>query len=101
MTRDLVLGLEVVLPDGQIMDSMYSLLKNNTGLDLKQLYIGTEGTLGIITQAVLRLFPSTDDRHAALCAFESFKSLLRAAERLDGARSERLGDHRFRRSTTR
>ncbi|MVW72818.1 FAD-binding oxidoreductase [Bordetella sp. 15P40C-2] len=76
MTRDLVLGLEVVLPDGQIMNSMYRLLKNNTGLDLKQLYIGTEGTLGIITQAVLRLFPSTDDRHAALCAFESFDAMV-------------------------
>ncbi len=56
-TRNLVLGLEVVLPDGRIWNGLRSLRKDNTGYDLKQLFIAGEGTLGIITAAVLRLFP--------------------------------------------
>ncbi|MBI3041372.1 MAG: FAD-binding oxidoreductase [Betaproteobacteria bacterium] len=56
-TRDLVLGLEVVLPDGRIWDGMRGLRKDNTGYDLKQIFIGAEGTLGVITAAVLKLFP--------------------------------------------
>jgi len=57
MARDLVLGLEVVLPDGRVWDGMKGLRKDNTGYDLKQLFIGSEGTLGIITAAALKLFP--------------------------------------------
>ncbi|MBL8359778.1 MAG: FAD-binding oxidoreductase [Rubrivivax sp.] len=56
-TRENVLGLEVVLPDGRVWDGLYRLRKNNTGLDLKHLFIGSEGTLGIVTAAVLRLHP--------------------------------------------
>ncbi|ABM58110.1 FAD-binding oxidoreductase [Verminephrobacter eiseniae] len=56
-TRENVLGLEVVLPDGQIWDGLYRLRKNNTGLDLKHLFIGSEGTLGVITAACLKLHP--------------------------------------------
>jgi D-lactate dehydrogenase (cytochrome) len=55
--RELTLGLEVVLPDGQIWDGLRALRKDNTGYDLKQLFIGSEGTLGIITAATLKLFP--------------------------------------------
>ena len=56
-TRDNVLGLEVVLPDGTVWDGLYALRKNNTGYDLKHLFIGSEGTLGIVTGAVLKLHP--------------------------------------------
>ena len=57
MMRELVLGLEVVLADGRVLDLMRGLRKDNTGYDLKQLFIGAEGTLGIVTAAMLRLFP--------------------------------------------
>jgi FAD/FMN-containing dehydrogenase len=56
-TRELVLGLEVVLADGRVWDGLRGLRKDNTGYDLKQLFIGAEGTLGIVTAAVLKLFP--------------------------------------------
>ncbi len=58
MARDQVLGLEVVLANGDILSNMNETLKNNTGYDLKHLFIGSEGTLGIITRAVLRLRPA-------------------------------------------
>jgi len=80
--RELVLGLEVVLADGTVLTMMNQGLKNNTGLDLKHLFIGTEGTLGIVTRAVLRLFPKPRRRHSALVAlagFEQLAALLKAA----------------------
>ncbi len=66
--RALVLGLEVVLPDGRVWDGLRSLRKDNTGFDLKQLFIGGEGTLGIITAAVLRLFPRPKEKTTAFVA---------------------------------
>lgn len=63
MTRELALGLEVVLPDGRVWDGLRGLRKDNTGYDLTQLFVGSEGTLGVITGAILRLFPATP-RHA-------------------------------------
>jgi len=63
--RDLTLGLEVVLPDGRVWNGLRSLRKDNTGYDLKQLFIGAEGTLGIITAAVLKLFPAPKLRATA------------------------------------
>ena len=68
MARELVLGLEVVLADGRILDMMRALRKDNTGYDLKQLFVGSEGTLGIITGAVLKLFPVPARRETALVA---------------------------------
>jgi FAD/FMN-containing dehydrogenase len=66
--RDLVLGLEVVLSDGRIWDGLRCLRKDNSGYDLKQLFIGAEGTLGIITAAVLKLFPQPQTTSTALVA---------------------------------
>ena len=86
-TRDLVLGLEVVLPDGQIWDGLRGLRKDNTGYDLKQLYIGSEGTLGIITAAVAKLYPLPKERATALCALRDLDAcltLLAAAREASG-----------------
>jgi FAD/FMN-containing dehydrogenase len=80
MMRDLVLGLEAVLADGTVLTSMNSMLKNNTGYDLKQLFIGTEGTLGVVTRAVLRLFPKPSSRQTALCAVADYGHVLRLLE---------------------
>ena len=76
MTRNLVLGLEAVLADGTIISSMNRMLKNNAGYDLKQLFIGTEGTLGVVTRAVLRLFPRLPGKCTALCTLESFANVV-------------------------
>jgi FAD/FMN-containing dehydrogenase len=70
-TRALVLGLEVVTGDGEIWNGLRGLRKDNAGYDLKQLFIGAEGTLGIITAAVLRLFPRPTDTQTALAAVPS------------------------------
>lgn len=77
--RDLVLGIEAVLPDGRIYSSLRGLRKDNTGYDLKQLFIGSEGTLGIITAAVLKLSPRPQ---AAAAAFVSVSSTAAAVELL-------------------
>lgn len=74
--RDLVLGLEVVLPDGQIWNGLRALRKDNTGYDLKQLFIGAEGTLGIVTGAVLKLFPAMAAGETALVALENVANAL-------------------------
>jgi FAD/FMN-containing dehydrogenase len=77
MTRDMVLGLEAVLADGTIVTSLNRLLKNNAGYDLKQLFIGSEGTLGVITRAVLRLRPKPGSHAVALAAVDRFELLPR------------------------
>ena len=76
MARNLVLGLEAVLADGTVISSMNKMLKNNAGYDLKQLFVGTEGTLGVITRVVLRLVPRLSSQCTALCAAESFGSVV-------------------------
>jgi FAD/FMN-containing dehydrogenase len=74
MMRNLVLGLEAVLADGTVISSMNKMLKNNAGYDLKQLFIGSEGTLGIVTRAVLRLWPKLPAKTTALCATADFNA---------------------------
>jgi FAD/FMN-containing dehydrogenase len=76
-TRDLVMGLEVVLPNGEIWNGLNKLRKNNTGYDLKNLFIGAEGTLGIITSAVLKLFPAPVGQEVAWAGFSSTRRALK------------------------
>jgi FAD/FMN-containing dehydrogenase len=71
MMRTLVLGLEAVLPDGRVLDQLSALRKDNTGYDVKQLFIGAEGTLGVITAASLRLFPRPSATSTAMVALDS------------------------------
>jgi FAD/FMN-containing dehydrogenase len=83
MAREQVLGLEAVLADGTIVSSMNRMLKNNAGYDLKHLFIGSEGTLGIITRAVLRLHPPPGEITTLLCAvarYDKVVDLLRRAQ---------------------
>lgn len=91
MMRENVLGLEAVLADGTVVSSMNRLLKNNAGYDLKQLFIGTEGTLGVITRAVLKLQPAPAVSASSFCGFCDANAMLgflvRARTRLGPALS--------------
>jgi FAD/FMN-containing dehydrogenase len=78
--RDMVLGLEVVLPDGRIWDGLRGLRKDNTGYDLKHLFIGAEGTLGIVTAAVLKLFPLPQTTVTAMIGVGTVTSATRMLE---------------------
>jgi FAD/FMN-containing dehydrogenase len=82
MTRQQVLGLEVVLADGTVVSSLNKMLKNNAGYDLKQIFIGSEGTLGVITRAVLRLQPQPRSTCTALCALNDYASVVRLLQHL-------------------
>lgn len=75
MMREQILGLEAVLADGTVVSSMNRLLKNNAGYDLKQLFIGSEGTLGIVTRAVLRLRPALRSQNTAFVAVDDYKNV--------------------------
>jgi len=83
--RDLTLGLEVVLADGEIWDGLRSLRKDNTGYDLKHLFIGAEGTLGVITAATLKLYPLPAAQMTALAAVPSLAAASRLLERARAA----------------
>lgn len=76
MMREMVLGLEVVLADGRVWNGMHALRKDNTGYDLKQLILGSEGTLGIVTRAVLKLFPAPTHVETALVALDSIEDVV-------------------------
>ncbi|MFL2769868.1 MAG: FAD-binding oxidoreductase [Rhodospirillaceae bacterium] len=85
--RDLVLGLEVVMPDGRTWNGLRALAKDNTGYALKHLFVGSEGTLGIITAAVLKLFPKPHASETAFCALSSLNDVtqfLKCARALSG-----------------
>ena len=80
--RDQVLGLEVVLANGAVLSSLGKMVKNNTGYDLKHWFIGSEGTLGVITRAVLRLHPQRAARHTALVALNNYDAAVSLLRRL-------------------
>lgn len=84
MMRNLVLGLEVVLMDGTVLSSMYPMLKNNTGYDLKQLFIGSEGTLGVVTKVLVRLFPRPTSCQTAMVAVDNFDTIINLLNRFRG-----------------
>lgn len=88
MMRDLVLGLEAVMPDGRVFNGLKRLRKDNTGYDLKQLLIGAEGTLGVVTAATLKLFPVMRGRAVAMVGLASAKD---AIELLARAKAETGG----------
>ena len=83
MARDMVLGLEAVMADGTVISSMNRMIKNNAGYDLKQWFLGTEGTLGIITRAVLRCREEVTTAPTALVAINSFDALVAFLKQLD------------------
>lgn len=76
MARQLILGLEVVLADGTIVNALNGVVKNNTGYDIKQLFIGSEGTLGIITRAVLKLSPAQNSQNTAIVALDNYQQVI-------------------------
>lgn len=77
MVRDMILGLEVVLPDGRVLDCQSTLRKDNRGPDLKQLFVGSEGTFGIVTAATFKLFPYPTHKETALLALESVDDVVK------------------------
>ena len=76
MTRSSVLGLEAVLANGTVVSAMNRMIKNNSGYDLKHLFIGSEGTLGVVSRVVLQLQPRPISTHTALCALEDYGSVI-------------------------
>ncbi|UMY17710.1 FAD-binding oxidoreductase [Methylobacterium organophilum] len=94
-TRDLVLGLEVVLADGRIWNGLKRLRKNNTGYDLKHLFVGSEGTLGIITAACMKLFPKPLSRSVGFVGLASAREALALFERLRRAADRDLTAFEF------
>ncbi len=85
MMRDMVLGLETVLADGTVLSSLNHLIKNNAGYDLRQLFIGSEGTLGVITRLVLRLREQPSARNMALVGLENFDNVAAFLKHMDHA----------------
>ncbi|WP_297695274.1 FAD-binding oxidoreductase [Phenylobacterium sp.] len=83
MTRDMILGLEAVLADGTVIPAMNRLIKNNTGYDIKQLFIGSEGTLGVVTRAVFRLQAKPAAQNTGFLAVDGFEALPKLLRRMD------------------
>ena len=91
MMREQVLGLEAVLADGTVVSSMFDMLKNNTGYDLRQMFIGSEGTLGIVTRAVLRLHEAPKAIQTVLLAVPSWQQVMALLRFFDAALPGTLG----------
>jgi FAD/FMN-containing dehydrogenase len=94
-TRELVLGLEVVLPDGRVWNGLRALRKDNTGYDLKHLFVGAEGTLGIITAAVMKLFPKPRATATAMAAVEGPREAVALLGHLRDACGDRITAFEF------
>jgi FAD/FMN-containing dehydrogenase len=90
MARELVLGLEAVLADGRVLELLSTLRKDNTGYDVKSLFLGAEGTLGIITAASVKLFPMVRDRATALVAVADVRAAVALLARMRSATSDRV-----------
>jgi FAD/FMN-containing dehydrogenase len=95
VARDLVLGLEVVLADGRVLEGLSSLRKDNTGYDLRDLFIGAEGTLGVITAASLKLFPVPRTVETALCAVPDITAAVRLLAQLREATGDCVTSFEF------
>jgi len=89
-TRELVLGLEAVLPSGEVWNGMTALRKDNTGYDLKQMFIGAEGTLGVVTRASLKLYPAPKTVETAFIGMESVDAAMSMLQALSAGVGERL-----------
>ena len=85
MARALVLGLVVVLADGTVVPARNKLLKNNSGFDVKQLFVGSEGTLGVVTEVTFRLYPQKPHKQTALCALATFDDVITLLQRMGGS----------------
>jgi FAD/FMN-containing dehydrogenase len=90
MMREMVLGLEAVLADGTVVGALNRLIKNNTGYDVKQLFVGSEGTLGVVTRAVLRLRERPRGQQVALAALDRFQGVVDLLRQVDQALGGRL-----------
>jgi len=83
MTRALILGIEVVLADGTVINSLKKIIKDNSAYDLKQMFIGSEGTLGIVTRAVLKLVEAPKSRNSAFVAFNEYEKVIKFLKYMD------------------
>tara|TARA_B100000963_G_scaffold354827_1_gene372003 strand:- start:22897 stop:24285 length:1389 start_codon:yes stop_codon:yes gene_type:complete len=83
MTRQMVLGLEAVMPDGTIISSLKKVIKDNSGYDLKQFFIGSEGTLGIITKIILKLVVSPSTRYSAIVGIDEYENVINLLKLLE------------------
>jgi FAD/FMN-containing dehydrogenase len=90
MMRDMVLGVEAVLADGTVLSNLSRIIKNNTGYDLRQLFIGSEGTLGVITRATLRLREQPASRDVAMAGVADFAGLVKLLKHMDHVLGGRL-----------
>ncbi|MFO1406888.1 MAG: FAD-binding oxidoreductase [Steroidobacteraceae bacterium] len=95
VARDLALGLEVVLPDGRVLDGLTSLRKDNTGYDLRDLFIGAEGTLGVITAASLKLFPAPRSVETAFVAVSGPEAAVELLRRLRAASGDAVASFEY------